>query len=82
MSPQLPTGPVNRLFATSLDKLKNYRKQVALSQHCRETIRTSHLALPIGDSKMAHIWLESGPIKEERHCGIMLSIMKIELISF
>ena len=80
--PQLPTAPVNRLFATSLDKLKNYRKQVALSQDCRETIRTSHFTLPIGDRRVPLLRLESGPIKGISHCGIVLPLLKIMLIGF
>ena len=80
MSPQLPTALVNRWFATSLDKLKNFRKQAALSQDCRETIRTSHFALPIGEWRVAHIRLESGPIKGEKHCGIMRPLLHFLLI--
>ena len=82
MLSQLPTAPVNQWFATSLDKLKNFRKQAALSQDCRETIRSSHFALPIGDMRMAHIRLESGPIKGQKHCEIMRPLFYILLIGF
>ena len=82
MLPQLPTAPVNRWFATSLDKLKNFRRQAALSQDCRETIRTSHFTLPIGERRVTLIRLESGPIKGKKHCGIMSSWLKIQLIGF
>ena len=82
MLSQLPTAPVNQWFTTSLDKLKNFRKQAALSQDCRETIRTSHLALPIGERRVPLIRLESGPIKGQKHCGIVLPLFKMMLIGF
>ena len=58
------------------------RRQVALSQDCPETIRSSHLALPIGERRVADIRLESGPIKGEKHCGIMRPLFHILLIGF
>ena len=82
MLSQLPTAPVNQWFGTSPDKLKTFRKQAALSQDCRETIRSSHFALPIGDMRMAHIRLESGPIKGQKHCGIMRPLFDILLTGF
>ena len=48
----------------------------------RETIRTSHFALPIGDRRVPGLRLESGPIKGKRHCGIVLPLLKMMLIGF
>ena len=69
---------VIRYFTRQTEELP----KVALSQDCRETIRTSHFALPTGDTRKADIKLESGLVKAERHCGIRLPGLKEVLIGF